>query len=173
MDGFLSVDALRLYMEARISLNSSDEGTTPGTDSATDVPTALSYVFPSLQFSENGLLEKWLFAAELVRMSFSQLEPISIEFQVWRRMEGQVTVINTTHVTSPTRTGYFNVYEYTVDPPLPVQAGDYVGILVQLPSFLRPQWVPQHGVLEALRPENGTALPLFFAQVQGNDDYFQ
>ena len=106
MDGFLSVDALRLYMEARISLNSSDEGTTPGTDSATDVPTALSYVFPSLQFSENGLLEKWLFAAELVCMSLSQLEPISIEFQVWRRMEGQVTVINTTHVTSPTRTGY-------------------------------------------------------------------
>ena len=61
MDGFLRVDALHLYMEESIGYDSSDEDiTTPGA-----IPDQLSYTFPSLAFSQNGLLERWLFAAEI------------------------------------------------------------------------------------------------------------
>ena len=136
-------------------------------------------MFSSLQFSENGLLEKWLFAAGLTYISLTIPQSIPIEFQVWRNLSDGVTVTTTTITTAPVRSGYLNVYEYTINPPLPVLAGDYVGVMVELPSYLRPQWVPQTGLVyyEVSRPVSGegtadftnvgTALPLIAAQVRG------
>ena len=173
MDGFLRVDALRLYMEEYISYDSSEEYiTTPGA-----IPDQLSYVFPSLEFSQDGFLEKWLFAAGINNVSTP--ETISIEFEVWRKVERGMTANTTTITTTPVRSGYLNVYEYTVTLPQPVLAGDYVGVRVQLPSFLRPLWVQDSGTLyqRTVKPADGEvtqsfnffghAVPLFAAQVKG------
>ena len=178
MEGFLSVDALHLYMEERIRHDSSEEDSSP-TNRPEAIPDQLSYVFPSLQFSQNGLLEKWLFAAEL---NVSTLENISIEFEVWRKVGIGMTANTTTITASPVRTGYLNVYEYTVTPPQPVLAGDYAGVRVLLPSLLRPLWVQNSGTLyqRVVKPADGEvtqsfsfsgrAVPLFVAQVKG--EYF-
>ena len=140
-------------------------------------------MFPSLQFSENGLLEKWLFAAGLAYISLTIPQSIPIEFQLWRNVSDGVTVTTTAITTAPVRSGYPNVYEYTVDPPLPVLAGDYIGVMIELPSYLRPQWVPQTGLVyyEASIPVSGegmadfnnpgSALPLIAAQVRGKCVY--
>ena len=138
-----------------------------------DIPNnPLSYVFPSLQIKETGFIEKWLFAAELVHTSLTDPEPLSIHFQVLRNESEQATVISNISITTPpVRSGYPNVYEYQMDPPLLVQAGDYVGIQVQLPSYLRPLWIPDSGTvyheLNSLTVA-GTATPLIAAQISGN-----
>ena len=173
-EGALSVDALKLYVEASTSI--SNEEIVP--EVADIPPTPLFYVFPSLQFSKGGLLEKWVFGADLVSSSL-QPQPISIDFQVWRNADDRVVVYSTNITSPPTRSGHLNVYEYTVNPPQPVLAGDYVGIMVDLPSYLRPQWVPGIGTqyFEVLRSasgevsvsfnDSGIATPLFAAQVRG------
>ena len=191
LDGFLNVETLQQYMELWSSYDynyeDDDEDATPQDDDyydddtpqynvTMDIPPSnqLSYVFPYLQFTENGLLEKWLFAAKLVPPLSN---PISIEFQVWRGEDTRHVSITTTNVTSPARTGYINVYEHTVHPPLPVESGDYIGVAVQSPSLLRPQWVQGSGELYQRIPR-GTqgavftffdrAIPLFAAQIRGN-----
>lgn len=200
LDGFLNVETLQQYMEIWNSYDYSyedddysyednddyydedtpqddgyyDEDDTPQYNSTMDIPSNhLSYVFPSLQFTENGLLEKWLFAAKLMPPLSN---PTSIEFQVWREEDTRHVSIITTNVTSPTRTGYINVYEHTVHPPLPVVAGDYIGVAVQSSSYLQPQWIPGSGELYKRIPRGtqgagftffGQAIPLFAAQFRG------
>ena len=177
LNGFLSVDALRAYMEVtRVNQNSGDGDTV---QEVVDIPeNSLSYVFPTLRVRETGFIEKWLFAADLVRNSIDP-EPVSIEFQIWRNEGTQATAITATAITAPPRrSGHPNVYECTVDPPLSVQAGDYVGIQLQLPSYLRPLWIPDSGTayheLSSSGGEisnltiAGSATPLFAAQIRGN-----
>ena len=185
-EGFLDIEALQLYMEviAEDEEDEDDEEDDEAMDddrvSETDVipQSNLSYVFPSLQVVEDGVLEKWLFAADIRRTLLAGQEPVSIQFQVWRNVEGRATLHLTTNVTSLIRTGYPNVYEYTVDPPQPVLTGDFVGVKVQLPSSLRPLWQPGNGTVYHLMADNeeelnasnfgGFATPLFAAQVRGN-----
>ena len=167
------MDALELYMENVISRdfsNGNDLDSSP--ERATDIPAdGLSYVFRSLQFRESGLLEKWVFAATVVRPPLTQPDFVSIDFQVWR--EGMI--VNSTrfsNTTLLTRTGHPNVYEYVVHPPLSVLAGDYVGISIQQQSLLKPQWVITQTGSEYQRvldgeESNGRAIPLFAAQIQG------
>ena len=157
-----------------------DEDTLPET---TTIPgSSLSYVFPSLQVAEDGLLERWLFAADLVRKRSTRPEPVSIELQIWRTVEGRASLNHTSVVSTPNRSGYPNVYEYTVDPPHPVMAGDYVGVRVRSSSSLQPLWHPEddstayHQLPDTggeIRSSNiaGYAIPLFAAQVKG-DYYF-
>ena len=50
------------------------------------------------------------------------------ELQVWRNMTGTFEKVGNTDNTEPVQTAYLNVYEYVLDPPLPVLAGDVLGI---------------------------------------------
>ena len=135
------------------------------------IPANLSHVFPSLSVVENGLLEKWVFAADIIPTLLTA--QVSIEFQIWRGVGDQAALHSTSVVSAPVRSGYPNVYEHTVDPPQPVLAGDYVGIRVQLGSQLQPLWQPGSGPLYLLFNNegegNGTgqATPLFAAQIRG------
>ena len=50
------------------------------------------------------------------------------ELQVWRNMTGTFVKVGNTGNMEPVQTAYLNVYEYVLDPPLPVLAGDVLGI---------------------------------------------
>ena len=89
---------------------------------------SLFLVVPELTFITSGLLRKWSFVAE---KTFS-VQTEYPKFQVWRR-DGQVfTAVSGTSTPSsaPSLSGYLNVYEYILDPPVPVEAGDFVGMEV-------------------------------------------
>ena len=174
-EGFLDIEALQLYMEA-ITHDKGHDAMDDDRVSETDVvpQSNLSYVFPSLQVVEDGVLEKWLFAADITRTMSAGQEPVSIQFQVWRNVEGRATLHLTSNVTSLIRSGYPNVYEYSMDPPQPVLAGDFVGVKVQLPSSLRPLWKAGNGtayylmsdIEEEMNETTGFATPLFAAQMR-------
>ena len=92
---FLSVDGLQqlLGRESRERSNAIQ-----------DIPLdGLSYIFPSLQFTTSGLVEKWVFAAT------RSIDSPSIEFQIWRRTAEQTRVYSTTVRQAPVRTGYANL----------------------------------------------------------------
>ena len=171
-EGFLSVEALQLYIET-----TEEEAMDRDTSPAVIPNSALSYVFPSLQVVEDGLLEKWLFAADIIRTLPAGEEPISIEFQIWRSVEGRASLNHTSSITRIARTGYPNVYEHAVDPPQPVLSGDFVGVKVRLPLSLRPLWESGNGTAYYSIPDTegeikssnfaGFAVPLFAAQIKG------
>ena len=134
----------------------------------------LSYIFPSLQFTTSGLVEKWVFAAT------RSIDSPSIEFQIWRKTAKQTRVYSTTVRRAPARTGYANLYEFPLDPPQLVQAGDFIGVSVSGLQDLRPQWIPGTGpeYQRVLKPVDGlevlsniatlgNVIPLFAAQLQG------
>ena len=178
-EGFLDIEALQLYMEAIAKDKDEENDDAINNDRVleTDVvpQSNLSYVFPSLQVVEDGVLEKWLFAADIRRTLLAGQEPVSIQFQVWRNVEGRATLHLTSNVTSLIRSGYLNVYEYSVDPPQPVLTGDFVGVKVQLPSSLRLLWHPGNGtaylmsdIEEEMSEITGFTTPLFAAQMRVN-----
>ena len=175
LNSFLSVGALRSYMES----TNNNQDSSNEQEEILDIPSnRSSYVFPSLQIKESGFIEKWLFAAELVRRSPTGPDPVSIHFQVLRNENEQATVISDINITTPVRSDYPNVYEYQMDPPLLVQAGDYVGIRVKSSSSLRPLWIPDSGTVYHELPLRGrdfnnatiagAAIPLIAAQISGN-----
>ena len=84
------------------------------------------YLFPDLQFTTDGLLEKWIF----VSGNDSPIRPHLPHFRVWRRVEDQGYVeVNGTHTLglTPVKTQYLNVYEYILDSPAQVLDGDFIG----------------------------------------------
>ena len=84
------------------------------------------YVIPNLQFTADGLLEKWIF----VSGNDSPIKPYLPHFRVWRRVEDQGYVeVNGTHTLglTPVKTQYLNVYEYILDSPAQVLEGDFIG----------------------------------------------
>ena len=80
-------------------------------------------VIPDINFTTSGSVTKLTFAAQY-RASATQYP----ELQVWRNMTGTFVKVGNTSNTEPIQTAYLNVYEYILDPPLPVLAGDVLGI---------------------------------------------
>ena len=85
-------------------------------------------VIPDINFTTSGAVMRLTFAAQY-RASATQYP----ELQVWRNMTGTFVKVGNTSNTEPIQTAYLNVYEYVLDPPLPVLAGDVLGIY-QLPE---------------------------------------
>ena len=85
-------------------------------------------VVPELKFTASGLLTKWIFAAQYTTI-FNSLYP---QFRVWRKTGSTFTAVEGTISSSylPSRSTFLNVYEYFLDPPVPVEAGDFVGMVV-------------------------------------------
>ena len=138
-----------------------------------------SFFFPSLQFDQNCSLQSWVFAAELNanRPLKSSSGPV---FCILRRQENGIYVDQTRFTTTRERTGYLNVYNFILDPPIFVQSGDFIGVSTStlLLADLTIQWVmgegssyyvgelESGGMLRNLGSQ-GRAVPLFAAQIQG------
>ena len=166
---FLSVEGLQEFLERESKDRNEDTAFVP--------VDGLSYIFPSLQFTATGYVEKWVFAATAL------VGTPSISFQIWRMVSGKTMLLhNITLNNDPSRSGLANVYELSVVPPQPVEPGDFIGIQVSFLSVgLKPQWIPGTGsqyqrVLQGLSGlvTIGRALPLFAAllHIQGNSILF-
>ena len=88
------------------------------------------WTFPNLNISQDGHLVKWTFTAEELdgedRTDYPHL-------QIWRGS----SLVDSFSSSQSVPTGYPNVYEHVVEPPLPVKAGDYIGIVQPAENFTR------------------------------------
>ena len=81
-------------------------------------------IIPNMTFTRSGSVVRWTFAARF-RASATQYP----ELQVWREnTTGRYVKVGSTVNMEPIQTAYLNVYEYVLDPPLQVLAGDVLGI---------------------------------------------
>ena len=81
-------------------------------------------IIPNMTFTSSGSVVRWTFAAQY-NASATQYP----ELQVWREnTTGRYVKVGSTVNMEPIQTAYLNVYEYVLDPPLQVLAGDVLGI---------------------------------------------
>ena len=83
-------------------------------------------IFPDITFSCSGEVVKWIVAE---KWDANKMNPP--ELQIWRLSEGSnnnYRKLNST-IILPGSKEDDEVYEYTVDPPLPFQPGDILGVL--------------------------------------------
>ena len=81
-------------------------------------------IIPEMIFTSSGSILRWTFAAQY-DASATQYP----ELQVWREnTTGRYMKVGSTVNMEPIQTAYLNVYEYVLDPPLQVLAGDVLGI---------------------------------------------
>ena len=81
-------------------------------------------IIPNMTFTSSGSVVRWTFVAQY-RESATQYP----ELQVWREnTTGTYVKVGSTGNMEPAQTAYLNVYEYVLDPPLQVLAGDVLGI---------------------------------------------
>ena len=81
-------------------------------------------IIPDMTFTSSGSVVRWTFAARY-RASATQYP----ELQVWREnTTGTYVKVGSTGNMEPAQTAHLNVYEYVLDPPLQVLAGDVLGI---------------------------------------------
>ena len=80
--------------------------------------------YPHLNITQDGYLTKWTFAAEDLGQGHER--PV---LDIFRFDEFYIPEIyNTLPGSNALLTVYPNVFEYTVDPPLSLQAGDFIGL---------------------------------------------
>ena len=81
-------------------------------------------IIPNMTFTSSGSVVRWTFVAQY-NASAAQYP----ELQVWREnTTGTYVKVGSTGNMRPNQTAYLNVYEYVLDPPLQVLAGDVLGI---------------------------------------------
>ena len=81
-------------------------------------------IIPNTTFTQNGSVVRWTFAAQYTSSATEYPE-----LQVWRgTTTGRYMKVGSTGNMEPNQTAYLNVYEYVLDPPLQVLAGDVLGI---------------------------------------------
>ncbi len=93
-------------------------------------------IYPSINFTVDGFLLKWIFAARDLGESPERARYPQICIS---RRQGTRNLYITVHQTEkpPSSTGYLNVYEYILDPPLEFRAGDVVSVIQQPEQFSR------------------------------------
>ena len=87
-------------------------------------------VIPELQFDVEGNVTKLIF---VVSPFFLVDRPEYPELQVWRVSESSTTEFRLVHSTRglvPSSTGDTNLYQYILEEPWPVMAGDFIGMFV-------------------------------------------
>ena len=119
--------------------------------------------FPNLTISQDGHLVKWTFTAVELDQEDRTDYP---DLQIWR--EGSLVVSVSSSHSAPT--GYPNVYEHILEPPLPVEAGDYIGIAQPAKDSARLliSFVPLTGQLGTSFNQEGNILPLVSLEVEEN-----
>ena len=94
-------------------------------------------IFPDITFSCSGEVVKWTVAE---KWDEDKMNPP--ELQIWRRSEdsnNNYMKLNST-IISPGSKEDDEVYEYTVNPPLPFQPGDILGVLQRDDSKLKVRY---------------------------------
>ena len=88
-------------------------------------------IIPDMNFTVNGNITKWNFAS---RVLFPTTNKIGYpELQVWRVSAfdpDEFTLVHSTSGLTPRLTNDANLYEYVLDEPWPVMAGDFIGMYV-------------------------------------------
>ena len=114
-------------------------------------------VFPDTNFTCNGTLKKWTFAAEEKKGGVGRTE--YPHFQIWRQSSSTHSYDRVGSSTvQPQRTRNLNVYEYVPGTPLEFQVGDILGIY---------QPSDDHSVFGAYY-EVGTGLPNYRIENQNS-----
>ena len=82
-------------------------------------------ITPDLRFTCDGMITKWIIGAD-----WNMYNPEYPELQVWRNV-GNTTyqLINGTVIESPQESSN-HIYEYDNFSPIPVQAGDILGVFI-------------------------------------------
>ena len=115
-------------------------------------------IFPDIKFSCSGEVVKWIVAGK-----WSNNEMNYPQLQIWRLSEGSSTnyeKLYSTTVIDVDSEEDDNVYEYTVDYPLPFQPGDILGVLQ-----------PGHSKLQ-VRYEQGGGSVYYYSSAGDNNDVF-
>ena len=126
------------------------------------IPESTQIVSPHNSFTCDGIVTKWIMRWQQIRFIGSSFP----ELQVWRSSnEANATfqlVGSTTFTAGPgaMRIIAINVVEFTVYPPLPVQAGDVLGIYQPAESRIRLFYEPE-GSNEALFQSGVNHLSMF------------
>ena len=114
-------------------------------------------LFPGINFTCNGTLKKWTFAAEEKKEGAGRTE--YPHFQIWRHSSATNSYDRVGSSTlQPQRTRNLNVYEYVPGTPLGFQVGDILGIY---------QPSDDHSVFTAYY-EVGTGLPNYRTENQNS-----
>jgi hypothetical protein len=114
-------------------------------------------IFPDIMFSCSGEAVKWIVAEK-----WDDDETNPPELQIWRLSEGSnnnYRKINST-IISPDSREDDEVYEYTVDPPLPFQPGDILGVLQPGGSKLKVRY-----------EEDGDSVYYYSKAGENNEDF--
>ena len=101
-------------------------------------------ITPSMKFTCDGVITKWIIGAEWSGESEDTLYP---ELQLWRKNHDTYQKINGTLIAIETESDD-NMYEYDNFPPIPFQAGDILGVYIPPPygwSKLRLRSEVGHG----------------------------
>ena len=145
-------------------------------------------IIPDLMFEADGYITRWI-VATIDAFPFED-KPDYPDIQVWRDFEessSEFTLVHSTSGLSPSLTDDTNLYEYVLDEPWPVRAGDFIGMYVpdrekakislyltelsdgpQNYYFLNAQST-QQTFNTSLDPFTSTSIPLLFADfIQGN-----
>ena len=94
------------------------------------------YVVPDVSFPKNGNVTKFIFSGHYLESVGSNTRNFYPEIQVWRRNSTTsqriedstfVKVTSIGYNVQPAFTGYVNVYEYELSPPIAVKEGDVLG----------------------------------------------
>ena len=95
------------------------------------------YIYPELQFTCNGIIEKWIFGAK----TNDQAE--KPELQIWRQTGPDTYTKQGASLVTANETASPNVHEYYPETPLQFQQGDVLGIYY--PTESDPQLYVQEG----------------------------
>ena len=103
-------------------------------------------LFPHMNITQDGYLVKWTFTAEdldedhggteypdlyILRLPTGDTDYMEYEYEgveSWMMDHADGVIIVYLNGSQSVSTNYPNVYEYTVEPPMPVQAGDFIAI---------------------------------------------
>ena len=117
--GFMSVERMRLLLDLDSISNPTNTE-------------RRQQITPDMRFTCDGMITKWIIGADWISDGF-----FNPELQVWRNVGNDTyQKINGTVIDSTT--GNFNrIYEYDSFSPIPVQAGDILGVFIPRTSFSR------------------------------------
>ena len=132
VNGFVTNEMLQsVYLQRRFGLHS--------------IPKSTQIVSPHNSFTCDGNVTKWIMRWQQISFMTSSFP----ELQVWRPSnEANATfqLVGRTAITADpgaTRDIADNVFEFTVNPPLPVQAGDVLGIYQPAESRIKLFYEPE------------------------------
>ena len=109
---------------------------------------SINMIVPEFEIPQDGMLTRWLFATQLSLLPYKNTP----QLQVWRKVEWDNLerfrlVDSTEFQLLPSRSTMLGTYEYVLDSPIPVQAGDILGVYqpAEDEALFRMAMLPERG----------------------------